>query len=110
MAIFTEQQICNYQEPPSPTGSGPSQETCHATPRHPRQPGGAVRSGLRIGNPTVPPELPLLLDKVYPINEIVRVDYFLPGCPPSGDTIRKFLTDLLTGRTPRIERPLLKFD
>ena len=45
MAIFTEQQICNYQEPPSPTGSGPSQETCHATPRHPRQPGGAVRSG-----------------------------------------------------------------
>ncbi|RIX46737.1 MAG: NADP oxidoreductase [Rhodocyclales bacterium GT-UBC] len=56
------------------------------------------------------PELPLLLDKVYPINEIVRVDYFLPGCPPSGDTIWKFLTDLLTGRTPRIEHPLLKFD
>jgi NAD-reducing hydrogenase small subunit len=56
------------------------------------------------------PELPLLLDKVYPINEIVRVDYFLPGCPPSGDTIWKFMTDLLTGRTPRIEHPLLKFD
>jgi len=56
------------------------------------------------------PELPLLLDKVYPINEIVRVDYFLPGCPPSGDTIWKFLTDLLTGRTPRIEHPLLRFD
>lgn len=56
------------------------------------------------------PELPLLLDKVYPINEIVRVDYFLPGCPPSGDTIWKFLTDLLTGRTPRIEHPLIKFD
>lgn len=56
------------------------------------------------------PELPLLLDKVYPINEIVRVEYFLPGCPPSGDTIWKFLTDLLTGRTPRIEHPLIKFD
>lgn len=56
------------------------------------------------------PELPLLLDKVYPINEIVRVDYFLPGCPPSNDTIWKFLTDLLTGRTPRIEHPLIKFD
>lgn len=55
-------------------------------------------------------ELPLLLDKVYPINELVRVDYFVPGCPPSGDTIWKFLTDLLTGRTPRIEHPLLKFD
>ncbi|HEY3431116.1 MAG TPA: NADP oxidoreductase [Rhodocyclaceae bacterium] len=56
------------------------------------------------------PELPLLLEKVYPINEIVRVDYFVPGCPPSGDTIWKFLTDLLTGRTPRIEHPMLKFD
>ena len=56
------------------------------------------------------PELPLLLDKVYPVNEIVRIDYFLPGCPPSGDAIWKFLTDLLTGRTPRIEHPLLKFD
>jgi len=56
------------------------------------------------------PELPLLLDKVYPVNEVVRVDYFLPGCPPSADTIWKFLTDLLTGRTPRIEHPLLKFD
>jgi NAD-reducing hydrogenase small subunit len=27
------------------------------------------------------PELPLLFDKVYPVNEIVRVDYFIPGCP-----------------------------
>lgn len=64
------------------------------------------------GEVTIPndPELPLLLDKVHPINEIVRVDYFLPGCPPSGDTIWKFMTDLLTGRTPRIEHPLLKFD
>ena len=49
------------------------------------------------------PELPLLLDKVYPINEIVRVDYFLPGCPPSGDAIWKFLTDLILGRMPRLE-------
>jgi len=56
------------------------------------------------------PELPRLLDKVYPVNEIVRIDYFLPGCPPTGDAIWKFLTDLLTGRTPRIEHPLLQFD
>jgi len=27
------------------------------------------------------PELPLLFDKVYPVNEVVRVDYFIPGCP-----------------------------
>jgi NAD-reducing hydrogenase small subunit len=56
------------------------------------------------------PELPLLLDKVYPINEVVRVDYFVPGCPPSGDAIWKYLTDLIFGRIPRLEHPMLHFD
>ena len=63
-------------------------------------------------NPGIPndPELPLLLDKVRPINELVRVDYFLPGCPPSGDTIWKFLTSLINGHIPRLPYDLLKFD
>jgi NAD-reducing hydrogenase small subunit len=56
------------------------------------------------------PELPLLLDKVHPINEVVRVDYFVPGCPPSGDAIWKYLTDLIFGRMPRLEHPMLHFD
>ena len=56
------------------------------------------------------PELPLPLDMVYPVNEIVRVDYFLPGCPPSGDAIWKFLTDLILGRMPRLEYSLLNYD
>ena len=56
------------------------------------------------------PELPLLLDKVYPVNEIVRVDYFIPGCPPSGDAIWKFLTDLILGRMPRLDHELLHYD
>lgn len=56
------------------------------------------------------PELPLLLDKVRPINEVVRVDYFIPGCPPSGDAIWKYLTDLIDGRIPRLEHPMLRFD
>ena len=56
------------------------------------------------------PELPLLLDKVHPIHEIVRVDYFIPGCPPSGEAIWKFLSDLIAGRTPRLSRELLRFD
>ena len=55
-------------------------------------------------------ELPLALDKVYPLNEIVRVDYSLPGCPPSGDAIWKFLTDLILGRMPRLDQPLLHYD
>jgi len=39
--------------------------------------------------------LPLLLDKVRPIHEVVKIDYFLPGCPPSADVFWKFLTDLI---------------
>ena len=30
------------------------------------------------------PELPLLLNKVYPCHEVVKIDYHLPGCPPLG--------------------------
>jgi len=56
------------------------------------------------------PELPLLFDKVYPVNEIVRVDYFIPGCPPSADAIWKCLTDLILGRIPRLEHQLLHYD
>ena len=56
------------------------------------------------------PELPLPLDKVYPINEIVRVDYFLPGCPPSADAIWTYLNDLILGRMPRLDRQEFRYD
>lgn len=56
------------------------------------------------------PELPLLLDKVRPIREIVHVDHFLCGCPPSADAIWKFLTDLIGGATPYLPYPLRHFD
>ena len=39
-------------------------------------------------------EIPLLLDKVYPCHEVVKVDYHLPGCPPSADTLWQTLTAL----------------
>ena len=57
-------------------------------------------NGVGLHNPGIPndPEIPLLLDKVHPIHEVVTVDYFLPGCPPSGDAIWTFLTELLEGR------------
>jgi NAD-reducing hydrogenase small subunit len=56
------------------------------------------------------PELPLPLDKVHPIHEVVRVDYFLPGCPPSGDAIWTFLTELINGLTPTLPYALRRFD
>lgn len=56
--------------------------------------------GVGVEDPRIPddPELPLLLNKVHPIHEVVKVDYFLPGCPPSGDTIWTFLTELIEGK------------
>ena len=56
--------------------------------------------GIGVINPLVPndPEIPLLLNKVHPIHEVVKIDYFIPGCPPSADTIWTFLTELLDGK------------
>ncbi|RKZ57807.1 MAG: NADP oxidoreductase [Gammaproteobacteria bacterium] len=57
-------------------------------------------NGIGIDKPMIPgdPEIPLLLNKVHPIHEVVKIDYFLPGCPPSGDTIWTFLTELIEGK------------
>lgn len=71
--------------------------------------GGCSIDPARAGVPN-DPELPLLLDKVHPIREIVTVDYFLQGCPPSGDAIWSFLSDLIGGRTPHLPYPLRHFD
>ncbi len=42
-------------------------------------------------------DLPKILDKVYPNNEIVKVDYFIPGCPPDANHIWKVVKNLLFG-------------
>ncbi|CAM5418209.1 NADP oxidoreductase [Thauera mechernichensis] len=56
------------------------------------------------------PELPLPLNQVHPVHEVVRIDYFLPGCPPSADAIWSFLNDLIEGRAPRLGHGLLQYD
>jgi NAD-reducing hydrogenase small subunit len=60
----------------------------------------SYEDGVGVHNPGIPndPEIPLLLNKVHPIHEVVKVDYFLPGCPPSGDAIWTFLSELLEGK------------
>jgi NAD-reducing hydrogenase small subunit len=69
-------------------------------------------TGPGLVNQLIPndPELPLILDKVHPIHEVVKVDYFIPGCPPSGDAIWKVLTDLLAGREPELGHGLMQYD
>jgi NAD-reducing hydrogenase small subunit len=55
-------------------------------------------------------DLPLLLDRVYPAHEVVKIDYFLPGCPPSGDAIWEGLKALLAGRAPMLPYLLRKYE
>ncbi|MFO0846681.1 MAG: hypothetical protein U0797_30655 [Gemmataceae bacterium] len=56
-------------------------------------------------NPRVPDErgiVPVLLDKVLPLHQVVPVDCYLPGCPPPAGRIRAVLQDLLDGKAPRL--------
>jgi NAD-reducing hydrogenase small subunit len=69
-----------------------------------------TEAGLARGGIPNDPELPLPLDKVRPIQEVVKVDYFLPGCPPSAEAIWKFLTDLIAGRVPELPPELIRYD
>ncbi|MGQ9842566.1 MAG: NADP oxidoreductase [Spirochaetota bacterium] len=55
-------------------------------------------------------EIPMILDRVYPCHEIVKIDYFLPGCPPRADLIWEALTALITGRELNIPYEAFKFD
>jgi len=56
----------------------------------------AVVTGIPGGNCVVP----RLLARVRPLHEVVHVDYFVPGCPPSADVIHSFLMALLEGGDP----------
>ena len=50
--------------------------------------------------PQIPKEpgiLPVLLDRVVPVHEVIPVDYYLPGCPPPASRIKALLTQLVTG-------------
>lgn len=46
--------------------------------------------------------IPVLLAKVRPVHHVVPVDVFVPGCPPSAQTILQALTDLLDGKQPEL--------
>jgi NAD-reducing hydrogenase small subunit len=54
-------------------------------------------------DPGIPNQgVPALLPYSRPVHEIVTVDVFVPGCPPSADTIFYVVTELLEGRQPDV--------
>jgi NAD-reducing hydrogenase small subunit len=46
------------------------------------------------------PALLKLHDKVVPLQEVVKIDFVLPGCPPNADTIFYVLFEFLNDRVP----------
>ena len=74
----------------------------------------AYKNGPTVYNPAglIPndPDLPLILDRVYPCHEVVKIDYCLPGCPPPADTIWQVLTALLTNQPMNLPYELIKYD
>jgi len=69
-------------------------------------------NGVNLVNPQVPvdPELPPLLAQVQPVHEAVKIDYFLPGCPPSADAFWELLSALAAGRKPELPQTIARFD
>ncbi len=74
----------------------------------------AYRDGPTVHNPTgmIPNDenLPLLLDKVYPCQNVVDIDYHIPGCPPSADALWEALTALVTGQKVELPVSLIRYD
>jgi NAD-reducing hydrogenase small subunit len=52
---------------------------------------GLIPDSIELGKP---------LDQVTGVDKVVKVDLFIPGCPPSADALYYALSELLAGRTP----------
>ena len=47
------------------------------------------------GGPPYPSKVPSLLNQVLPLSEYVKVDYYVPGCPPPPPIVRSAIANLL---------------
>ncbi len=62
--------------------------------------------------PAIPyhPDIPKITSQVYPCHEVVKMDYFIPGCPPDGAAILKVLDDLVNGREVDLPKTINRYD
>jgi NAD-reducing hydrogenase small subunit len=66
-------------------------------------------SDVNRGVPDEPGILPRLLDRVQPVHAVVKVDVYMPGCPPPAGRIRATLEALLDGKMPVLEGREIKY-
>jgi len=55
-------------------------------------------------------DIPKLLNNVYPCNEIVKIDYYIPGCPPDANHIWKVVKNILLNEEYSITHEEFKYD
>jgi NAD-reducing hydrogenase small subunit len=73
----------------------------------------AFKDGPTVGNAMIPndEEIPMLLDRVYPCHEIVKIDAYLPGCPPRADLIWQALNLIIAGQPlDSVSEQFFKYD
>jgi NAD-reducing hydrogenase small subunit len=74
----------------------------------------AVLEHAYLGSSVVQAQIPSqvvspLVRRVQPIHTAIKVDAYIPGCPPSPDRIYYALSELLAGRLPKLEGDLATF-
>jgi NAD-reducing hydrogenase small subunit len=62
----------------------------------------AYRENVTFSEGTPSDGVPALLERVCPVHEVVPVDVYVPGCPPSADVIFYALSELVEGRQPEL--------
>ena len=67
---------------------------------------------IKEANAVIPghEDLPELLDRVYACNEVVPIDYFIPGCPPDPQHIWKVVKNILFGEPFAVTHEEFKYD